>query len=264
MPARWGDGHVQVFARGTDNHLYTSDSVSTSDDAGLAFSSFTVVNASQVIAGEPSVLAYPAYGPEIFARDAKGDVIHMTSEAGTWSAWKNDLGQVITSDPLAWVRPDGLGEVFGIDAKGDVVKSLHGTPTAWSAWSVIGKGFDACLGGTRLVDAGVPVTPADAGARADAGIRRDAGPIDARAHHDGGPIEAAATQSDAGPSSASSGCSCRAAGGPEGRGRQVAALLVLALVAFGRGASRTMVSRRASRGSAATRSRSGPLQQADQ
>jgi len=212
MPARWGDGHVQVFARGTDDHLYTSDSASAGGDAGAAFSSFTVLNASQVIAGEPSVLVYPAYGPEIFARDGAGDVLHMWNDAGTWSAWSNDLGQVLASDPLAWIRPDGLGEVFGVDAAGNVVRSLHGVPTAWSAWSTIGKGFEACLGGTKLIDAGGPGPStdgggpvadgggpvADGGHPVDAGVRRDGSPVDARAHRDGSPRDGGSASPDGG------------------------------------------------------------------
>jgi MYXO-CTERM domain-containing protein len=238
IPARWADGHVQVFARGTDGHLYTSDST------GGVFGAFTVLNPSQVIAGEPSVLVYAAYGPEIFARDTSGDVIHMWNASGAWSAWANDFGQVVASDPMAWLRADGLAEVFGVDGSGNLVKSLHSGAT-WTSWSTIATGVDACLGGTKLIDAGVPVVASDGGLVVpdaglvvmDAGIAsHDAG---TRAAKDGGAARAGDDASVAGDGgsegAAAAGCSCRSAA-PGGKpGRDVAlAGLVMSLVVVAR------------------------------
>jgi lysozyme len=184
IPARWSDGHVTLFARGVDGALYASDNTMATWPA------FTAINATQKITGEPSVLVYPAAGPEVFARDASGNVIHLWNESGKWSAWANDFNQKIVSDPMAWLRSDGTGEVFGIDAKGDLVKSLHDTPT-WSAWSPVGSGFDPCVDGIGIGGAG------DGGASdVDAGI----------AGADGGE---GGTLDDA--PGASAGCACRAA-----------------------------------------------------
>ena len=216
IPARWADGHVQVFARGTDDVLYMSDSSSG------VFAAFTALNPTQTLAGYPSVLVYPDYGPEIFARAASGEVMHMWNSApdaggatGSWSAWASDLNEVLSSDPLAWMRPDGLAEVFGVDGSGNLVKSLHDGPT-WSAWATLGTGFDACVGGTKLVEAGVPTAGSDAAA--DAGT----GPITTRANPDA---------SAEGLPSLSPGCACRTSRRTSDTGRGAAfALLALGLV----------------------------------
>lgn len=253
IPARWADGHVEVFARGTDNHLYVSAYASG------AFPAFSAVNAAQAItiAGDPSVLVYSAYGPEVFAREStSGHVVHLWNSSGTWSAWADDFGQVTASDPMAWMRPDGVAEVFGVDASGNVVKSLH-SGASWSAWATIGAGFDACVGGTKLVDAGVPVAGADGGGPvvgADGGGQADAGfPVivngDAGSRRlDGGPVAAsdagAKAAMDGGPAQSDGsipgqaspgGCSCVAAGRGSGAGRSaLVALLAVGVILTGR------------------------------
>jgi GH25 family lysozyme M1 (1,4-beta-N-acetylmuramidase) len=206
IPARWADGHVQVFARGTDDTLYTSEYAS-------GFPAFTPLNPTQTFAGEPSVLVYPSYGPEIFARGAKNDVIHMWNTAGVWSAWADDFGQVSASDPMAWLRPDNLAEVFAIDASGNVVKSLHDSST-WSTWSTIGSGFDACQGGTTLIDAGTPVMLNEAGAPVDAGIALDGSPGGTTKGPDGGLILPGADAGTQG--SSGGGCTIRRGPGRDG------------------------------------------------
>ena len=232
IPARWSDGHVQLFARGTDNTLYTSSYVSG------AYPNFTSLNPTQVIAGEPSLLVYADYGPEIFARDTSGDVIHMwnnlmnAGQSPSWSTWANDFGQVIASDPMAWLRPDGLAEVFGVDGSGNVVKTLHDGAT-WTTFATIGTGISPCLGGTTLVDAGVPIindagmasNAPDAG-MADSGfVVMPGGSVDAGTELDGGPstkpttVDASHADAGEGATAPSNGCSCRAAGGTESSGQ---------------------------------------------
>jgi lysozyme len=209
IPARWPDGHVIVFARGADDVLYASDYTMG------AWPAFTAINATQKITGEPSVLVYPAAGPEVFARDSSGNVIHLWNESGKWSAWANDFNQKIVSDPMAWLRSDGTAEVFGIDAKGNLVKSIHDTPT-WSAWSPVGGGFDPCVDGVALSGGGE-----DGGApTADAGVTGDDGGV---------PIGDAP--------GASGGCACRTATPASSGGNPTRALLVaigVALVAIRR------------------------------
>ena len=241
IPARWTDGHVQVFAHGTDNHLYTSDS------SGGAFAPFTALNPTQEIQGEPSVLVYAGYGPEIFARDMMNDVIHMwngTADAGpataTWSTWANDFGQVIASDPMAWTRPDGLGEVFGIDGTGNVVKSLH-SGGDWSTWATIGTGASACVGGTTLVDAGTPVVNAEGGlVTKDSGlVAMDSGIVtgahDARAPEDSTVVSRSEPDGGGVGTSSAGGCSCRVGTETGGGGKGLGlAGMVLGLGMVGR------------------------------
>lgn len=171
IPARWADGHVTVFARSTDGRLVISDY--TKD----AWPDFAALNPTEMIEGEPSVLVYPAYGPEIFARDPSGDLVHMwntgTSGAAVWSAWSNDFAQKLASDPMAWLRSDGTAEVFGVDDTGALLVSAH-TGTTWTKFAPLGTGFDACKDGKAafVPDAGpTPTGGADAGAD-------DAGPGD--------------------------------------------------------------------------------------
>jgi len=169
IPARWADGHVSVFARSADNRLVISDY--TKD----AWPAFAPLNPTEMIEGEPSVLVYRAYGPEVFARDPSGDLVHMWTSPGeggiTWSAWSNDFAQKLTSDPMAWLRSDGTAEVFGVDDKGALVMSVH-TGSTWTKFAALGTGFDACIDGKAAFepDGGAPnIGDSDAGA-GDAGI----------------------------------------------------------------------------------------------
>lgn len=138
VPARWADGHVEVFARGTDNRLYVSN------DTGGTWPALTVVNAGTEIQGEPSVVVYPAYGPEVFARDPKGELMHAWTSGTSLVAWASDFDEVLGSDPLVWMRPDGQAEVFGVDTKGELVKSIH-DGAEWSSWSTLATGIDPCV-----------------------------------------------------------------------------------------------------------------------
>jgi len=225
VPVRWADGHVEVFARGTNGQLYTSDYTNNTWPA------FAALNPTQVIQGEPSVLVYPSYGPEIFARDMSGNLIHMWNSTGTWSAWANDFNQVLASDPLAWLRPDGVAEVFGVDGSGNVVKSLH-SGASWSAWSTLGSGFEACVGGV-MPDSGTLPPPADGGGTGvDSGTApEDGGVADGGTGvgPDGGgqPTEPGKQQG-----AASKGCSCRGAAGANGgdAGGAAVGLLLLGAV----------------------------------
>jgi GH25 family lysozyme M1 (1,4-beta-N-acetylmuramidase) len=120
--ARWADGHMELFGTGLDGHL------THAWWNGKGWTAFATLNAETTIEGEPSVLVYPAYGPEVFARDDKGQLNHMwvdTSQSSGWSKWAADFNQVIASSPFAWMRADGQAEVFAVDAKGDLLKSLH-------------------------------------------------------------------------------------------------------------------------------------------
>jgi GH25 family lysozyme M1 (1,4-beta-N-acetylmuramidase) len=158
VPARWNDGHLEVFARGTDNNLYTSDA------AGGSWPAFTPINAGTPIEGEPSVLVYADYGPEVFARDPKGEVIHAWYETNAFVAWAADLNETLASDPMAWTRPDGQGEVFGVDTAGHLVKSIHDGPD-WSGWTSLAADMDDCSS----------IPKPDTGKSDGGGVGRDAG-----------------------------------------------------------------------------------------
>jgi MYXO-CTERM domain-containing protein len=206
IPVRWADGHLEVFARGTDDNLYTSEA-STSG----TWPAFMAINAGTPIEGEPSALVYEAYGPEIFARNPKGELVHAWYETNAFVPWANDFHETLASDPLAWIRPDGQGEVFGIDDEGNLVKSIHDSAD-WSSWTTLATGMDACTS--------IPKPDSDAGGGTlDGGPSNDSG-------HPSGKSDAGGPGATGGP--ANGGCGCRMASQP-GRGWAWASLsLVLA------------------------------------
>src|SRR5207247_1709233 len=76
VAARWADGHVEVFARGTDGHLYHTWYDGMWHPWGM-------MSAGTTIQGEPSVMVNGGakQGLEVFARDAQNKVVHSWREA---------------------------------------------------------------------------------------------------------------------------------------------------------------------------------------
>lgn len=145
VPVRWADGHVEVFARGKDGRLYHS-----AYEGG--WQPFDVLGVGTVIAGEPSAIVNPkgngaSEGPEVFARDEGGRVVHLWWDGGGWTDWTPLHDMVVASDPFAWIRHDGRAEVFAIDGEGRLVRSYHDPGAGWTPWAPIGGAgnFDPCL-----------------------------------------------------------------------------------------------------------------------
>ncbi len=143
-PVRWADGHAEVFVHGADGQLYHSDF-----SAQSGWPAFTVLSAGTQIIGEPSAIMNgnaggATAGPEVFARDTSGKVIHLWWNGSAYTSFTPLDSQVAASDPMGWVRGDGHGEVFAIDPSGSLVRTYRDPSSGWTAWSPIGSGFDAC------------------------------------------------------------------------------------------------------------------------
>ncbi len=141
VPARWADGHVQLFARGTDGHLYQAYYTNNT------WSAWQVLSASTTILGEPSVMVNRGNGggegPEVFARDAQGAVVHLWWNGSAWTDFIALDTFTAASDPFGWIRGDGRGEVFAIDAHGDL-KRIYRDANGWGTWATIASGIDVC------------------------------------------------------------------------------------------------------------------------
>jgi lysozyme len=192
VPVRWQDGqagHAEVFARGLDGQLYHSDFSYQSD-----WPAFTVLSPGEQIIGEPSAIMNPSSGPEVFARDPTGRVMHLTWNGSSYSAFVALGDQIAASDPFGWTRGDGNAEVFAIDTSGRLSRTYHDPTAGWTSWSPIGTGVDPCA-------PALPENP-DAGTAADAGHATDAGAVlDAGRETDGGTGRDAGREIDAGTAS---------------------------------------------------------------
>jgi GH25 family lysozyme M1 (1,4-beta-N-acetylmuramidase) len=142
VPVRWPDGHVEVFARGFDGKLHHSAYVG-------GWAPFEAIGGA-TIQGEPGVIANgdkggAVPGPEVFARDAAGKVVHLWWDGAAYTAFAPLGDQKVASDPFGWVRLDGSAEVFAVDEAGALVRSRHDPAGGWGAWGAIGGGdVDAC------------------------------------------------------------------------------------------------------------------------
>jgi MYXO-CTERM domain-containing protein len=148
VTARWPDGHIEAFARGTDGQLYHS---MYSADINK-WIPFEVLSEGTLIEGEPSVIMNPegsgaTAGPEIFARDADGTVLHLWWDGSAFTKFEPLGDQVVASDPFGWTREDGRAEVFAIDTKGELVRTYR-DDGGWTAWASLGGGdLNSCVPG---------------------------------------------------------------------------------------------------------------------
>ena len=241
-PVRWADGHAEVFVRGADSQLYHSDF-----DMQSGWPAFTVLSAGSHIIGEPSAIMNGSKGatagPEVFARDATGQVVHLWWSGSAYGSFTALGTEVAASDPFGWTRGDGNAEVFAVDDSGSLVRSYRDPSSGWTAWSAIGSGFDSCAAALPVADGGVSPTDAgvdggelqrDAGSERDAGLERDAGvKIDAGGEADAG--EETLAQPDGGeglnPLKAQGGCNCGSGGSGD---LALSALVILGLVSLRR------------------------------
>jgi lysozyme len=179
VAVRWSDGkagHAEVFARDASNHIAHSEYSYTS-----GWATPVAVSATTEIVGMPTVLMNPASssiaGPELFARNSAGQVLHATRSGAGYSAFTQLGDQLSASDPLAWIRGDKTAELFAVDAAGKLVRTRRSAGGTWGSWSAIASSFDPCSGAPIITapDAGTDAGP-DAGVDAgnDAGL--DAGP----------------------------------------------------------------------------------------
>jgi MYXO-CTERM domain-containing protein len=188
----------------------------------------------------------PGGGAEVVVRDTSGSVLDIAYSvaSGSWPASFTQLGEVTASDPFGWIRGDGNAEVFGVDGAGDLVHSLR-TSGAWSSWTSLGSGLDACAAVTSGADGGVigssggagSGSTSTAGGSSSGGTASQGGSSGSTAVS-GSSSGASSGASEAGPSSnvatadggtqreEAGGCGC-ASGGAEGSALWLLGALVL-------------------------------------
>jgi MYXO-CTERM domain-containing protein len=155
IPVRWADGHIEAFARSADDTLVHS----YYDGSQNKWIPWTPISEGTKIQGEPSVMMNPSAagataGPEVFARDADGKVVHLWWDGTKFTDFTPLLDQRSASDPFGWIRADGRGEVFAIDPSGALVRSYRGD-ASWTAWAPIGGvNLDPCVPGSGTGGAG--------------------------------------------------------------------------------------------------------------
>jgi hypothetical protein len=207
VPVRWADGHIEVFATGKDGQLYASD------DAMGTWPAFQALSPGLTIQGEPSAIMNDtgqgaSAGPEVFARDASGKVVHLWWAGTGYTAFTPHFDQAAASDPFAWIRSDGKAEVFSIDGSGQLTRSYHDGTNGWTMWSPIGgTDLDPCL----------PAPAPDGGTTGAGGASGTGG------------------ASPYGTPGSTGGCRCRVGTGAD-EGAPLAAAAVAGLVALVRGA----------------------------
>jgi MYXO-CTERM domain-containing protein len=86
-----------------------------------------------------------AAGPEVFARDDHGKVVHLWWDGAKFTDFTKLGDQDAGGDPFGWTRADNSGEVYVIGADGQLMKSDRDATGAWSTWASIGSGpYDTC------------------------------------------------------------------------------------------------------------------------
>jgi hypothetical protein len=78
----WGSSHFDVFARATDNHLYTR-----SFDPSTGWSVWSGLNGS--IAGDPAAVSWGPNRIDVFARGTGNDLQHIWFQDGMWHSWES-------------------------------------------------------------------------------------------------------------------------------------------------------------------------------
>jgi hypothetical protein len=129
----WGSGRVDVFARGTDDHLwhkYYANGWSGWENLGGALSS------------APGVASWAPGRLDVFARGTAGDLVHRYFENG-WSAWESlSAPGSITSSPAATSWSPGRLDVFARGTAGNLVHRFYAAQAGgWGGWESLGGGL---------------------------------------------------------------------------------------------------------------------------
>ena len=148
------DGHLQIFARGTDNALWQ---ISDSDGGWSEWKSL-----GGVLTGNVTIGRNADHRLEVFAQGTDNSLLHnrQTSPNGDWSGWSS-LGGVLASKLAVSTNADGRLEVF-VGGTGNAL--FHNWQTSpggeWSGWRSLGG-----------VLAGNPVVSANADGRLEVFVR---------------------------------------------------------------------------------------------
>ncbi len=126
----WGPGRIDVFTRGTDNHVYHQyyeNGWSAPEDLGGTVSS------------APAVTSWAPGRLDLFARGSAGDLVHRYYANG-WSSWESlSAPATLSSTPTATAWALGRLDVFARGSAGELVHRFYAVQSnGWSGWENLG------------------------------------------------------------------------------------------------------------------------------
>jgi glucose/arabinose dehydrogenase len=121
---------VVAFVRGSDGRIWWSSQAA----AGGAFSGFHPV--AGAVASAPSAVSTDGTSIDLFARNAKGQLVHSRSSGPGYTAW-SVVGGSLTSAPSAVSLASGHVDVVA-RTKGDVLSRARFDGTRWVPWAPLG------------------------------------------------------------------------------------------------------------------------------
>jgi hypothetical protein len=128
---RTADGRLAVFARGTDDALY---SASESTPGGL-WSAWVPIGTA--LAGPPDAIKNADDRLEVFARGLDGAVWHAEQTTSGWSDWLS-LGGTVAGEPAAILDHQERIVLFARGNDDDLwTASQDGSVAGWTAWTPV-------------------------------------------------------------------------------------------------------------------------------
>jgi hypothetical protein len=126
----WAPGRIDVFARGTDNHLWHQ----AYENGWTGWE-----NLGGSLSSAPGVASWAPGRLDVFARGTAGDLVHRYYDNG-WSAWESlSAPGTITSSPTATSWGPGRIDVFARGTAGDLLHHYYfADPTGWRGWESLG------------------------------------------------------------------------------------------------------------------------------
>ncbi len=121
----WGAGHLDVFAKGTDNALWHK----TYDVAAGGWTGWSSLGGS--IASDPAVVSWAPGRLDIFATGPDKALWHIYYD-GRWSGWSS-LGGTLASGPTATTWGIGRLDIFARGTNNDLQHIYYAY--GWSSWS---------------------------------------------------------------------------------------------------------------------------------
>ena len=121
---------VVVFVRGSDGRIWWSSQAA----AGGAFSGFHAI--AGAVSSAPSAVSTNGTSIDLFARNAKGQLVHSRSSGPGYTAW-SVVGGSLTSAPSAVSLAAGRIDVVA-RTTGDVLSRARFDGTRWVPWKSLG------------------------------------------------------------------------------------------------------------------------------
>ena len=138
----WGDGHVEIFHRGTDNalwHKYWN---------GTSWSGWESLGGS--LASGPGCVSWGANRVDVVARASNNTLLHWYWNGSSWNS--ENLGGSIVDDPdiASW----GVNrlDIFGRGSNGSIQHKAF-TGSGWTGWESV-TGANAIVSGVGAVGSG--------------------------------------------------------------------------------------------------------------